>query len=171
MTTYDENGGYPHPDHIMCHKVSVAAFDAAGDPEPLPRAGRAVAAAEALLQLRLHQGADARAARGACWPPAWSRRTRSGWRSWEDRAGHAATGSPPGCECGDYFEVRDDALRAHATQVDPDGFWFHVPMELQQQVWPTEDFELARSLVDSPTAGVRPVRRHPGDGPARAEAA
>ena len=39
MTTYDENGGYPHPDHIMCHKVSVAAFDAAGDPEKFPDAG------------------------------------------------------------------------------------------------------------------------------------
>ena len=36
MTTYDENGGYPHPDHIMCHKVSVAAFEAAGDPEAFP---------------------------------------------------------------------------------------------------------------------------------------
>ena len=33
ITTYDENGGYPHPDHIMCHKVSVEAFEAAGDPE------------------------------------------------------------------------------------------------------------------------------------------
>ena len=57
VTTYDENGGYPHPDHIMCHKISVAAFDAAGDPEPLPGAGRAVAAAEALLRHRLLQGA------------------------------------------------------------------------------------------------------------------
>ena len=27
VTTYDENGGYPHPDHIMCHKISVLAFD------------------------------------------------------------------------------------------------------------------------------------------------
>ena len=26
MTTYDENGGYPHPDHIRCHEVSVAAY-------------------------------------------------------------------------------------------------------------------------------------------------
>jgi len=25
MTTYDENGGYPHPDHIRTHQVSVAA--------------------------------------------------------------------------------------------------------------------------------------------------
>src|SRR2546421_901958 len=31
VTTYDENGGYPHPDHIMCHKISVLAFDAAAD--------------------------------------------------------------------------------------------------------------------------------------------
>ncbi|MGH3741520.1 MAG: mycothiol conjugate amidase Mca, partial [Micromonosporaceae bacterium] len=33
ITTYDEDGGYPHPDHIMCNRVSVEAFDAAGDPE------------------------------------------------------------------------------------------------------------------------------------------
>src|SRR4051794_21027463 len=39
MTTYDENGGYPHPDHIMTHKISMAAFDAAGDPERFPEAG------------------------------------------------------------------------------------------------------------------------------------
>jgi mycothiol S-conjugate amidase len=52
-------------------------------------------------------------------------------------------------DCADYFSVRDDALRAHATQVDPDGFWFHVPLDLQQRVWPTEDYELARSFVDS----------------------
>ena len=39
MTTYDENGGYPHPDHIMCHKVSMEAFDAAADPERYPHAG------------------------------------------------------------------------------------------------------------------------------------
>ena len=45
--------------------------------------------------------------------------------------------------------MRDEALRAHATQVDPDGFWFRVPMEMQQKVWPTEDYELARSLVDT----------------------
>jgi mycothiol S-conjugate amidase len=45
--------------------------------------------------------------------------------------------------------VRDEALRAHATQVDPDGPWFHVPLEIQQEVWPTEDFELARCLVDT----------------------
>src|SRR4029450_9246298 len=39
MTTYDENGGSPHPDHIMCHKISVAAFEAAADPETYPDSG------------------------------------------------------------------------------------------------------------------------------------
>jgi mycothiol S-conjugate amidase len=49
--------------------------------------------------------------------------------------------------CGEFFETRDDALRAHATQVDPDGFWFAVPLAIQQKVWPTEDFQLVRSTV------------------------
>ena len=39
ITTYDENGGYPHPDHIRCHQVSVGAFEAAGDYRRFPDAG------------------------------------------------------------------------------------------------------------------------------------
>ena len=53
--------------------------------------------------------------------------------------------------CADYFGVRDQALLAHATQIDPDGPWFAIPREIQQQVWPTEDFELVASHVDAPT--------------------
>ena len=39
MLTYDENGGYPHPDHVMTHQVSVAAFEAAADPDAYPESG------------------------------------------------------------------------------------------------------------------------------------
>ncbi len=39
MITYDENGGYPHPDHIRCHQVSMAAYEASGDPDAYPEAG------------------------------------------------------------------------------------------------------------------------------------
>ena len=49
----------------------------------------------------------------------------------------------------EYFPIRDEALRAHATQIDPDGPWFAVPLPMQQEVWPTEDFELAWSIVDA----------------------
>jgi mycothiol S-conjugate amidase len=51
--------------------------------------------------------------------------------------------------CADYFEIRDQALLAHATQIDPTGFWFAIPLAIQRDVWPTDDFELARSVVDS----------------------
>ena len=39
IVTYDENGGYPHPDHIKTHEVSVEAFEAAGDADRYPGTG------------------------------------------------------------------------------------------------------------------------------------
>jgi len=51
--------------------------------------------------------------------------------------------------CAKWFERRDAALIAHATQVDPDGWFFKVPLDVQREAWPTEDFELARSLVET----------------------
>src|SRR5215475_14920642 len=39
ILTYDENGGYPHPDHIKTHQVAVEAFEAAADPERYPECG------------------------------------------------------------------------------------------------------------------------------------
>ena len=162
VTTYDETGGYPHPDHIMCHKISVVAFDAAGDPDQHPELGppwqplklyynsgwsraRMVALHEGMLAAGLESPYGE-----------WLQKADDdGWR--RDRGDKVTTR----VECGEYFKVRDDALRAHATQVDPDGFWFHIPLDLQQKVWPTEDFELARTLVDSPVpesdlfAGIR----------------
>ncbi|MDP9799404.1 mycothiol S-conjugate amidase [Catenuloplanes nepalensis] len=147
ITTYDENGGYPHPDHIMTHKVSVAAFEAAGDPDRFPAAG------EPWQPLKLYYNSgfsrdrvfalhEAMLAEGLTSPYVeWIEK----WDESRDRGDKITTRVP----CGEYFDVRDDALRAHATQVDPDGFWFQVPRELQLKVWPTEDFELARSLVDS----------------------
>jgi mycothiol S-conjugate amidase len=147
VLTYDENGGYPHPDHIMTHKVSVVAFDAAGDPERYPDAGEPWQP----LKLYYHMWARAR------WFGIHEAMLAAGMESpftemieraasWPDRDGRITTR----IECGDWFETRDDALRAHATQVDPDGFWFKAPLDIQRKVWPTEDYELVRSFVDSP---------------------
>jgi mycothiol S-conjugate amidase len=145
MTTYDENGGYPHPDHIQCHRVSVAAFDAAGDPERYPQAG------EPWQPLKLYYNQTFSKARTLALHEALvSRGLESPYGEWldlwQDREERHITTRVP---CAEYFPVRDRALLAHATQVDPDGLWFHVPLEIQQEVWPTEDFELARSLVDT----------------------
>ena len=145
VTTYDEDGGYPHPDHIQCHRVSVEAFDAAGDPDRYPRAGEPWQP----LKLYYNQGFS-RARVVALHEATLARGLESPYEGWIDRWGdrpeRRITTRVP---CGDYFEVRDKALLAHATQIDPDGPWFSVPLDVQREVWPTEDFELARSLVDT----------------------
>jgi mycothiol S-conjugate amidase len=145
IVTYDENGGYPHPDHIACHLVSVEAFEAAGDPERYPDAGEPWAPSKLyyvhgwhLPKLRaIH---DAMLARGLESPYA------ERLAEWVDDGRDRITTR---VECGEYYELRNAALIAHATQVDPDGAWFHVPLDVQREVWPTEDYELARSLVDT----------------------
>jgi mycothiol S-conjugate amidase len=147
ITTYDENGGYPHPDHIMTHKISMVAFDAAGDPDRYPDAGEPWTP----LKLYYNQGFnrtrtealhEALVARGLESPYAdWLER----WKK-SDRPERNLTTHVP---CADFFETRDKALLAHATQIDPDGAWFHVPMDVQKEIWPTEDYGLARSRVDT----------------------
>jgi mycothiol S-conjugate amidase len=143
MTTYDENGGYPHPDHIMTHTVSVEAFEAAGDPDRY----RGTGAPWQPLKLYYDRGFsrakivgfhEAMLAEGLQSPFAeWIER-------WEDREDREFTTR---IDCADYFGVRDRALLAHATQIDPNGWFFSIPAELQRRVWPTEDYELARSHV------------------------
>ncbi|MGH3341632.1 MAG: mycothiol conjugate amidase Mca [Carbonactinosporaceae bacterium] len=145
ITTYDETGGYPHPDHVMCHKVSVEAFEAAGDPERYPEAGepwqpRKLYYHQTFSRPRVLAFHEAMLARGLESPYA------EFLERWKDRPDRTITTQVP---CADFFPVRDRALLAHATQVDPDGPWFRVPMDLQQDVWPTEDYELARSLVET----------------------
>ena len=49
----------------------------------------------------------------------------------------------------EYLRHGDQALLAHATQIDPDGAWFACPLEVHEKAWPTEDYELVRSFVDS----------------------
>ncbi|MFK5645423.1 mycothiol conjugate amidase Mca [Ornithinimicrobium sp. LYQ121] len=142
VTTYDENGGYPHPDHVQTHVVTVAAFRAAGDPDAFPHAGAPWQPLKLYYNgwsVERMERLDAAMVEAGHEPP---------YRDWlvnlRRRPPRALTTRVP---CADHFAARDDALRAHATQVDPDGHWFEVPLELQRQAWPTEDFELARSLV------------------------
>src|SRR5947209_683128 len=39
ITYPDEQAGYPHPDHLRVHDITLPAFDAAGDPDAYPEAG------------------------------------------------------------------------------------------------------------------------------------
>jgi len=146
VVTYgDDQQGYPHPDHLRVHDITLPAFDAAADPDAYPGLGepwqasklyytmwsraRVVAMHEKFVELGLESpfGDD------------WFKRP-----SQEQRI----TTSVP--LSGRHADVRGEALRAHATQVDPTSpFWFGLPPEVMREVHPFDDYELARSLVDS----------------------
>jgi mycothiol S-conjugate amidase len=149
VVTYDENGGYPHPDHIRCHEVSMAAWEACGDPDRFPDAG------EPWQPLKLYYSHGFSKARIVAFHEALlAAGLESPWVEWIERWDDTRT--DPGTRvttrvrCAEYFPVRDQALLAHATQIDPNGRWFSMPIEMQQRVWPTEEYELARSLVGDP---------------------
>lgn len=50
-------------------------------------------------------------------------------------------------EVADFIAARTAALKAHRTQVDPEGQWFSIPDELIAEIYPYEDFRLAYSEV------------------------
>ena len=142
ITTYDENGGYPHPDHIRTHEVSIRAFELAADESVVTDEP-----AWAVAKLYYHHTftrARVLALHEAC----LSAGIESPYQDWiqgwdEDLTSHRITTR---VDASDYFHIRDAALRAHATQIDPDT-WFGIPLEIQKEVWPTEDFELALSRI------------------------
>ncbi|WP_278261236.1 mycothiol conjugate amidase Mca [Nocardia sp. AG03] len=149
ITTYDENGGYPHPDHIRCHEVSMAAYEAAGDPTKFPDAGEPWTPLKlyydhGFSMKRLEAFAGEYERIGEPFPlQEWLDRMREYKR--DDAWARVTTQ----IECSKYFPQRDDALRAHATQIDPNGAFFAIPLELQQRLWPTEEFELAKTRVST----------------------
>jgi mycothiol S-conjugate amidase len=149
MLTYDSDGGYPHPDHVMTHRVAVAAFEAAGDPDAYPGCGEPWQPLKLYYFVTFHRAKfvslhEAMLSRGLDSPYAeiFERARRRG-DDWDELEITTKV------ECGEFFEVRDEALKAHATQVDPNGFWFRCPLEVQRAAWPTEDYHLARSVVDT----------------------
>jgi len=142
LTYGDDQSIYPHPDHLRVHDISVPAFDRAGDPDWYPEAGapfqpsklyyttwsqsRMQAVHEALLRLRGASPYDEK----------WLDRPNQ-----DDRITTRLDVRPT-------LGARTAALRAHATQVDPtEAFWFGLSDDELADVYPYEDWILARSLV------------------------
>ncbi|MGH9222692.1 MAG: mycothiol conjugate amidase Mca [Acidimicrobiales bacterium] len=141
ITYPDEQKGYPHPDHLRVHEITLPAFDAAGDPDAYPEAGppwqplklyysgwsraRMVATHEKFLELGLDSP----------FPKEWIDGPTMDERITTQ------------IDVSAHHLVRRNALLAHATQIDPTSkFWFGLPPEVV--VYPFDDFILARSLVD-----------------------
>ncbi len=150
MTTYDENGGYPHPDHIRTHEIAWEAFHYSADTKKYP-GGEPWQVAKLYYNMTFHQQRVQ-----ALHDALTDREIESPFARWLDRWAE----EPPEDDSWrittrvnveDFFDHRDAALLAHHTQVDPAGLWFAVPRDVERDVWPTEDFQLALSRVDSQT--------------------
>ncbi|MEJ1229518.1 MAG: mycothiol conjugate amidase Mca [Galbitalea sp.] len=147
MVTYDENGGYPHPDHLRTHELSIFARDAAADPNRYPDAGPAWRIQKTYYD-RIINGPRV----NAIYEALAAREEHSElaaqmleMRRWFDRPDLATTHVP----VGDFFEVRDRALRSHTSQVAPDSWFFLWPNDVQREIWPYEDYQLVDSVVAS----------------------
>jgi mycothiol S-conjugate amidase len=145
LTYGDDQRGYPHPDHVKVHDISVPAFERAGDPTWYPEAGepwqplklyytawsqrRMIAVHEELI--RLHGSSP--------FDEAWMTRPS---------IDHRITTQ---LDIGEFLWARTGALRAHATQVDPtEAWWFGLDDDQLRAVYPYEDWLLARSAVGGP---------------------
>ena len=151
LTTYDPDGGYPHPDHLQTHHVSIEAVFQAGDPDAvLGGAGSVSGGAAWAVPKVYYDRAFSRERILALHAAAESAGEDSPFAEWlarESTRVHRAAPVTTRVEAGDYFPRRDAALRAHATQVDPAGWFFAAPRDLEREVWPWEEFELAHSTV------------------------
>jgi len=170
ILSYDEAGGYPHPDHIRAHEVTRVAWERAGDADAYPGTGPAweplklyydrafhpakyqalhegflAAGEESPFSDRLEMHARMEAMREVL-------RRRAEGEEVPDPE-HLPPFVPPVHEVTtqipvqDFLDERDAALRAHATQVDPEGMFFAAPNELQRSTWPWEDYALIESRV------------------------
>ncbi len=149
IVTYPESGGYPHPDHIMNHLVTMRGMELAED-----------------------EGADLGEHGGAELPPwrtpkVYATSTfplerleslhaamletygESPYTEWlESRADRAAPDVPDArVRCAEEFGRRDAALLAHVSQIDPEGFWFGIPRDLEAEHYPYEAYVLLRNDV------------------------
>jgi mycothiol S-conjugate amidase len=142
LTYGDDQRGYPHPDHLKVHDISVLAFERAGDPDWYPEAG------EPFQPSKLYYSTWSRARMVAIHEHLLARDGSSPFdEKWFERP-HQDDRVTTRLDVADFQYARSESLRAHATQVDPnEGWWFALADQELNAIYPWEDWILARSLV------------------------
>lgn len=143
VTTYDELGGYPHPDHIRAHEAAMAAIRMAADPECNPELGEAWSVPKVYYNMDLSPAKWMAIHRvmkeiGAESPLSEERRERI-----QKAAGKREYWLSTSIPAGAYLETAAEALRSHATQIDPGSGFFSEVQMMAEEYWPSEEFELA----------------------------
>ena len=156
LTYGDEQGGYPHPDHLRVHDISQPAIERAADPGWTSGVGGPWQVAKVYYSVWSKRRIELTHAKyleldlESPYSEEWFA------RPWQD---HRITTM---VDIEGFADVRFDALLAHATQIDPESpFWFGLPRDVATAIHPFDDYILAASTVavDTPEtdlfAGVR----------------
>jgi mycothiol S-conjugate amidase len=145
VTYSDEQSGYPHPDHLRVHDISVAAFDAAGDPNRFPDSGEPFQPAK--LYYTVWTRAQIEAVHHRFLELGLESPFGARWLEREFQDDQVTTSIQV-----DDPDVRTRALLAHATQVDPTSpFWFGLPESHRNDLYSHDTYIRARSTVLAPT--------------------
>jgi N-acetyl-1-D-myo-inositol-2-amino-2-deoxy-alpha-D-glucopyranoside deacetylase len=143
MVTYDEFGGYGHPDHIQAHRVATYAAALAAVPSYRRDLGEAHDIAKiywgAMSASRVRQGLrDLRAAGDTT--------TFEGMDPEGDLPKFMVDDADLTAlvEADQYVGAKMDAMRAHATQIAVDGPFFALADNRGNEIWGTEFYRIAK---------------------------
>jgi mycothiol S-conjugate amidase len=144
LVTYDENGGYPHPDHIRTHEISFYAWEKSGKLLYKPELGFAWE----ISKMYYHQSFSSKKLQ--VFDEAFTKlKIENPYAKWFDEIEEDFHLVTTQIQCAEYFEVRAEALKAHRSQIDPAGDWFAMPLSEEKKIWPFEDYQLAATRVNS----------------------
>ncbi len=137
IVTEPPGGLYAHPDHVMCHEVSVEAFQAAGDSKAFPDAGPPWRVAKLYAIAQIDDG---------CWEALLPAFTAAGIdMAWLERGPHRSRLPGPetatvALDVRPYSEHQRQALLAHRTQIPRESFLVSLPPELRRLAFATAYF-------------------------------
>jgi mycothiol S-conjugate amidase len=154
LVGYARDRVYAHPDHVRVHEITLLAFERAGDPDWYPELGAPwqplkLYYTSGFTKERIQSMHDWFVEQGEESPfVKWIERIEAD--ALEDTEAEAEAGdvTTTRIDVRDFIDVGRAALLAHRTQVAPDSFFFRVPLEVQQERHPWEEYVLARTLVN-----------------------
>jgi N-acetyl-1-D-myo-inositol-2-amino-2-deoxy-alpha-D-glucopyranoside deacetylase len=141
VVTYDENGGYGHPDHIQAHRVAMGAVEKAADPTYRPELGEPWDVAKVywscVPRSVLQSGIEAMAELGESFFEGVSSADDLPFGVSDDVVTAAVDGRK-------FADRKDAAMRAHPTQIKVDGPFFALSNNLGLEVLGVEYYQLVR---------------------------
>ena len=147
LITYDENGGYPHPDHIRAHELAMVAYRAASDPSAFPGTGEPWSISKVYYD-RIFNGAKVNAVLGALQAAGHPRAEKfaelAGWMCEDDPTWPRPTSTWPSTSTAVTPRCAPTPARSPPTTSSSSG-----RTTSSRQAWPFDDFQLVESSVET----------------------